>query len=250
MPPAATGSTTYHRAKGETTEWEDIHRKLGNFATPEDELAKEEEDSEDEREAIDPLDYATKAEIDRLDEEDEFADSRFLDEYRKKRIEEMKALASKEKFGSVEPLVRADFVREVSDGSKDDQWVVVHLHQSYVETSNKLGALLNRLAPKHKATKFMSIKADHCIDSFPDKNVPALIIYHDGEIAKQVIGAGPYGADFDEKCVEWVLADIGAVKTEQEEDPRKTMSVTRGVGRGYGEESGDEDESEDDRDRD
>lgn len=242
-------SSTYHRPKGETTEWEDIHRKLGNFAPLEDDT-KAEEESEDEADAVDPLEYATKEEIDELDEEDEFADSRFLDEYRKKRIDEMKALAAKEKFGSVLPLIRADFVREVSDGSKDDQWVVVHLHQSYVETSNLLGALLDRLAPKHKATKFMRIRADQCIDSFPDKNVPALIIYHDGEIAKQVIGAGAYGADFDEKCVEWVLADIGAVNTELEEDPRKKMSVTRPGGRGLTADSDAEEDSEDDRDRD
>lgn len=49
-------------------------------------------------------------------------------EIRKKRLAEMKALAAKSKFGSVLPLERPDYVREVTEAS-NDCYVVLHMHQ-------------------------------------------------------------------------------------------------------------------------
>lgn len=211
----------YTAPKGETTEWDDIQRKLGNlpplvslssmvtawscahsesvwvptgcwrvalkrdtdallhaghaFAVPlpVPSVATQESEKEAEEDApdvptIDPYDLATAAELDELEEDEEFADTRFLDDYRQKRIAEMKEKAKTEKFGTVQNLVRADFVREVSDASKEC-WVVVHLHQDYVEKSNTLAQHLRLLAPKHKATKFLQIEADQCIEGYPDK---------------------------------------------------------------------------------
>jgi hypothetical protein len=48
--------------------------------------------------------------------------------YRKKRLEELKEVARKPRFGSVLPIVGADFVREVSQ-APPDVWVVVFLYK-------------------------------------------------------------------------------------------------------------------------
>jgi hypothetical protein len=55
--------------------------------------------------------------------------------------------------------------------------------------------LLNRLAGFYPSTKFVSIISDHCIDSYPDKNCPTLLIYRKGEMTGQVVGMGGMGGN-------------------------------------------------------
>ena len=75
--------TTYHRGEGESTQWEDVQRKLGNFKPVdkpwkpekfEPELATERggQDWLDEQEDLAELQEA----------EDEYADDAFLEQYR------------------------------------------------------------------------------------------------------------------------------------------------------------------------
>jgi len=53
-------------------------------------------------------------EADNLDSDDE----RMFDDYRRKRMAEMRQDEKKGRFGSMEPLAREDFVKEVTEGSK------------------------------------------------------------------------------------------------------------------------------------
>ena len=53
-------------------------------------------------------------EADNLDSDDE----RMFDDYRRKRLAEMRQDEKKGRFGSMEPLAREDFVKEVTEGSK------------------------------------------------------------------------------------------------------------------------------------
>jgi len=62
--------------------------------------------------SVDQLDMMLEG--DGLDSDDE----RVFEEYRKKRLEAMKQEEKKGRFGSMEPLSREDFVREVTEGSK------------------------------------------------------------------------------------------------------------------------------------
>jgi len=61
---------------------------------------------------VDQLDMLLEG--DGLDSDDE----RVFEEYRKKRLQAMKQEEKKGRFGSMEPLSREDFVREVTEGSK------------------------------------------------------------------------------------------------------------------------------------
>ena len=126
------------------------------------------------------------------------------------------------------PLTRADYKDEVNEASKD-AWVVLLLYNDSVPASRALEEVLQRLCVKHKSTKFMKIKADQCIEGYPDRNVPTVLLYHKGENQRQIMGAGVYGGKrngegFTEDRVEWVLADEGAVETELTEDPRPQRS--------------------------
>lgn len=107
-----TGSTTsYRRADGETTEWEDILRSKGiippKVSAAEEERAREDalaEAIERAQASVDVLAGKTLGELDALEEEDdEFADSRVLEGYRAARIAELQAAAQRNKYGMVRP---------------------------------------------------------------------------------------------------------------------------------------------------
>lgn len=75
--------------------------------------------------------------LDDLDELEDEEDERVLEEYRRKRIAEMKELASKCKYGEVQEISAEDYVKEVNNAG-EDVWVILHLYKSgYNET--KLG---------------------------------------------------------------------------------------------------------------
>ena len=44
------------------------------------------------------------------------------------------------------------------------------------------------LAAKFPATKFVSILSTRCIENYPDRNLPSVFIYRDGEMKAQLIG--------------------------------------------------------------
>lgn len=83
--------TTYQRAEGESTQWEDIQRRLGNLPAAEPvwkpEAYKPQEEAARDRALLD-----SKASPEELEElEDDFADDRFLEEYRWGRAEAPRA---------------------------------------------------------------------------------------------------------------------------------------------------------------
>lgn len=47
--------------------------------------------------------------------------------------------------------------------------------------------LLARVAVAHPSTKFLSIPSELCIPNYPDKNVPTLLIYRNGEMVGNVV---------------------------------------------------------------
>lgn len=74
--------TEYKRAEGESTQWEDIHRKLGNFA-PAEAVWKPEPFSPAQEAVKDRAWLNSKQEPTDLDQaEDDFADDRYLEAYR------------------------------------------------------------------------------------------------------------------------------------------------------------------------
>lgn len=62
-----------------------------------------------------------------------------------------------------------------------------------IEKSSYLKAKLALLAPKHKAVKFLWIVADQCVEKFPDREVPTVLLYHEGEMVTKITDITEYG---------------------------------------------------------
>ena len=52
---------------------------------------------------------------------------------------------------------------------------------------------LAQLAKEFKATKFVKIVSDQCIPNYPDRNVPPLLVYGEGDIKANIVGAVAFG---------------------------------------------------------
>jgi len=47
--------------------------------------------------------------------------------------------------------------------------------------------LWRELAKKFGDVKFCQIRGDLCIEGYPDKNTPTILVYKDGDIKKQIV---------------------------------------------------------------
>lgn len=85
-------------------------------------------------------------------------------------------------------MQKPDYSRDVTEASKK-AYVLVHLTSSQgtnVE-SRLVTELFRDLATRFGDIKFCEIKADMCIERYPEKNTPTILIYKDGDIQKQII---------------------------------------------------------------
>ncbi|KAF4526059.1 hypothetical protein B566_EDAN015078 [Ephemera danica] len=160
--------------------------------------------------------------LDELDELEDEEDERVLADYRAKRIAEMKALAERSKYGDVREISAEDYVAQVNKAG-EGVWVVLHLYkQGY-------------LAAKFPATKFIRSVSTTCIPNYPDKNLPTIFVYFEGELKSQLIGPiALRGMNLSLDELEWLLKEAGAVESKLTEDPKPKvkdvlMSKLRGT---------------------
>ena len=185
-------------ANGVTTEWEDIHVKLGNY------VAREKDPTTDEIEKIviekiDSYDPLQKKTLDELKEIEDDEDDEVLRQYTQKRLQEMKEFASKPKYGRLLEIRKQDYIAEVTNAPKDIP-VVLHLYQTYVEASNIMTKILENMAKKFPLVKFINIQATNCCEGFKDADVPALLIYKNAQLQRQFVPATYY---FGGKNLSW-----------------------------------------------
>ncbi len=102
-------------------------------------------------------------------QKDDYSDDRILEKYKEARLAELKKLAKEELYGGVLSISRDEFIKEVTESSKDC-WVGVFLWGDNRE-SRVVEDMIKRVANKFRAMKFVSIKGNLCIDKFPDKYV-------------------------------------------------------------------------------
>lgn len=204
-----------------TTEWEDIHVKLGNYVPTEKPMESNDKLQEIAIEEMQKYDPLANKNIEQLNELEDDEDDEVLRQYKEKRIKEMKEMASKPHYGKLLELKKQDYIAEVTNAPKG-VYVVVHLYQNYIMDSKILDKILDELAHRFILVKFMRIKADECITGFKDKDVPAVIIYHDGNLIKQLIPASYYfggAGNLSAEKVEWILGSLKVLKCELENDP-------------------------------
>eukprot|EP00903_Cladosiphon_okamuranus_P015976 g14756.t1 len=230
------GSVQY-QSKGETTEWEDILIKKG--IVEKDDVLRGKGIDPDEQRLEEAISKAREAEVERLnartieddmadasleelDElEDELADDGMLEKYRAQRVAEMKAKAAAAKFGELYEISKADWVREVTDGSKSAT-VVAHLYEDGIVECRVMEAALRSIASKFREVKFVKIRSQQAVEKWPEANLPTLFIYRDGALSTQLIRIDALGGkQMKADDLEWYLASLGVVETEMEENPAR-----------------------------
>jgi len=207
----------------ENTQWNDLLRQYKII----DE--KEEIKTEDERIQFDKakeLDSKTLNELDELEDEEE---ERVLQEYRRKRLQELKDQASRSRYGEVIEISAVDYIKEVNQAGQD-VWVVLHLYKSGIPLCTLLNDHLRQMALKYPETKFLKSISTVCIQNYPDKNVPTIFIYNNGDMKHQLIGPFVFGGmncRFED--LEYKLYEFGALKTKDKlEKPAGMKSYGNG----------------------
>ncbi|GMH39202.1 hypothetical protein BSKO_07100 [Bryopsis sp. KO-2023] len=201
----------YESADGGDTQWDLIQRRLGNYAPKEAKWTPEKYKPEEEKKKDESwLDEKDRDELGDL--EDDFADDRFLEEYRRKRMSELASRSGKAEFGTVTHIRGTDFVQEVTKAGQDVK-VVVLLFKNRHERSEKLLSCLEEVAPQFATTKFVKIVATECIPGYPDHNVPTVLYYENTNCKENIVGVSQFGGDrMTPESVADGLQQVGAIE--------------------------------------
>jgi len=170
----------------EDTQWNDQLRRY-NIIGEKEEIKTEEERIELSR--AEQLDKKTLDELDELEDEEE---ERVLQEYRRKRLLELKEKAARARFGEVLEISAVDYIKEVNQAGTDI-WVVVYLYKSGIPLCSLIGDHLRSLALKYPETKFVKSISTVCIPNYPDKNLPTIFIYYNGDLKNSIVGPFAFG---------------------------------------------------------
>jgi len=208
------------------TEWEDIQIRLGNMKAPPKELTEDEifdliQEAAELASEAEKREKLENASLEDLREMEDDEDEKVLEEYRKRRIAQMKLEKELNKFGEIYHISEPAYKSEVTETK--GFFVVVHLFKQGIPQCQMINEYLAQLAKKFKATKFVKIRSEEAIHNYPDKNLPTVLIYYSGDIVGQIITLSQTGGDATTiKDIEWQLSKFGAIKTDMEEDPKLT----------------------------
>ncbi|XP_051762545.1 phosducin-like protein 3 [Ctenopharyngodon idella] len=206
------------------TEWNDILRKKG-ILPPKEAPAEEEEDEQlhQPQSVVKTYESMTLEELEENEDEFNDEDELAIELYRQKRLAEWKANQIKNTFGELSEISGQDYVQEVNNAGAGI-WVVLHLYKPGIPLCTLINQHLSQLASKFPQTKFLKSVSITCIPNYPDRNLPTVFVYYEGEMKAQFIGPLVFGG-MNLKCdeLEWRLSESGAVKTDLEENPRKQI---------------------------
>lgn len=181
--------------------------------------------------------------LDELDELEDDEDEAFLDQYRQKRMNEIAALQTASVYNQVYPIQKPEYANEVTEESKK-AWVLVLLTSSSGTNieSQRMIELWRQLAKTFGDTKFCQMRGDLCIEGYPDRNTPTVLIYKDTEIKRQIVTLRELNGEKTGLAdVEKVLLDLGAVKhgdgrlsgaRKQDEEREGEAGERRGIKQG------------------
>jgi len=208
------------------TQWNDVLRAKGIIPEKEKEVTEEDlvtmlestiAEKSRGRELSDMnIDELNENEDD-IDEEDE----RMFEEYRRQRIAELKTAQQLARYGDVREISKDEYVAEVNKAG-EGVWVILLVYKPSIPMCKILEQHIAQLARKFPATKFLKSVSSVCIPNYPDRNLPTIFVYLDGDMKKQFIGPESLGGvkiTCDE--LEWVLSEVGAVKTTLEAKPSR-----------------------------
>lgn len=106
---------------------------------------------------------------------------------RQKRLAELTSIKNTSVYNQVYPLQKVDYARDVTEASQKS-FVLVNLSGAGGNTESRvLSEIWRQLAAKFGDIKFCEIRANMCIEGYPDRNTPTILIYKDGDIRRQFV---------------------------------------------------------------
>ncbi|KAF4587352.1 hypothetical protein GQ602_004045 [Ophiocordyceps camponoti-floridani] len=195
------------------TEWNDILRKHGVIPEKPPSPTPMIEEAIVEARRLAHENRLEGKDLDELDELEDLEDEAFVEQYRQKRMAELRSLQTKSVHGSVYPLSKPEYQREVTDASRNCP-VLVNLTSSMGTNaeSARLSELWRDAAREYGDIKFCEIRASQAIENYPDKNCPTILVYKNGDIVKQVVTLATMGgARMTMRNLDHVLVEVGAV---------------------------------------
>ncbi|PFH58861.1 hypothetical protein XA68_13109 [Ophiocordyceps unilateralis] len=233
------------------TEWNDILRKHGVIPEKPPSPTPMIEEAIVEARRLAHENRLQGKDLDELDELEDLEDEAFIEQYRQKRMEELRNLQTKSVHGSVYPLSKPEYQREVTDASRNGP-VLVNLTSSMGTNaeSARLSELWRRAAQEFGDVKFCEIRAGQAIENYPEKNCPTILVYKNGDIVKQVVTLATLGGvRMTMRRMDDLLVEVGAVsdtdmrvikrrraaEDEDEEEERQASRTIRTAKMGVGE---------------
>ncbi len=152
--------------------------------------------------------------LDELDELEDLEDESFLEKYRQQRVRELASLTKKAVHGTVYPISKPDYSKEITEASNNGP-VLVNLTSGLgtnVE-SRVLTELWRRAAAEYGEVKFCEIRGDMAIEGYPERNCPTILVYNKGDIVKQVVTLLTLGGvRTGMSAIDYLLVEVGAIK--------------------------------------
>ncbi|EOB06374.1 Phosducin-like protein 2, partial [Anas platyrhynchos] len=221
----------------EDTEWNEILRKFGILPPkekPKDEieemvlrLQKEAEGKEHEVTnfvclfLVKPYERMNLKELKEAEDDFDEADRKAVEMYRQQRLQEWKCLQRRQKYGELREISGQQYVKEVTN-APEDVWVIIHLYRTSIPMCLLVNEHLSQLARKFPEAKFVKAIVNSCIEDYHDTCLPTILIYKSGEIKGRFIGVAECGGIYLKvEELEWKLAEVGAIETDLEENPKK-----------------------------
>lgn len=100
---------------------------------------------------------------------------------------ELSSISNASVFNQVYPIQKPDYSREVTEASQK-AWVFVLLTAADSNVESRVAEELWReLAREFGDIKFCKMRGNLCIEGYPDKNCPTVLIYKDGDIKRQIV---------------------------------------------------------------
>ncbi|KAF2205097.1 thioredoxin-like protein [Delitschia confertaspora ATCC 74209] len=201
------------------TEWNDILRKHGIIPEKPPSPTPMIEEALEEARRLAHENRLEGKDLDELAELEDEEDDDFLEHYRKKRFEELSTITNASIYNQVYHLQKPDYARDVTETSqKSFVLVLLTSSQGTNPESRIMIEIWRELARKFGDVKFCQIRADLCIEGYPDRNTPTVLVYREGDIKRQIVTLRELGGVRTTVAdLEKVLVDVGAVR---QGDPR------------------------------
>jgi hypothetical protein len=152
--------------------------------------------------------------LDELASLEDEEDDDFLESYRQKRMAELSVVKTASVYNQVYHLQKPDYSKDVTEESRKAHVLVLLTSSQGTNTESRvLIEMWRELSRRFGDVKFCQMRADLCIEGYPDKNTPTVLIYKDGDIKRQIVTLAQLnGPRTSVKDLEKLLVDVGAVK--------------------------------------